>query len=185
MKTQVNKNRIIFLFGVYFVILLWFVLMKCNDVVRLCPEWQPHRTIVQHFLDGAVPFRNFEKLLQTGGMELVIFFANFVLFMPMGFLFPYLMGKGKSVALVFAAALSIELCQLFTGWGGYDTTDVIMTFLGGAFGVWLHSALHAELSNRTVNKIALWMGVVFLPLAVFAIAHTVVNFPPIYPTSLW
>jgi hypothetical protein len=45
--------------------------------------------------------------------------------------------------------------------------------------------LHAELSNRTVNKIALWTGVVFLPLALFAIAHTVVNFPPIYPTNLW
>ena len=167
------------------MILLWFVLMKCNDVVRLSPEWQPHRTIVQHFLDGAVPFRNFEKLLKTGGMELVIFFANFALFIPMGFLLPFLMGRGKSVLAVFAVALAIEICQLFTGWGGYDTTDVIITFLGGAFGVWLYSALRSELSNRTVNKLSLWMSALFFPLAVFAIAHTVVNFPPIYPTNLW
>lgn len=125
-----------------------------------------------------------EALLSNRG-ELVIFFANFVLFIPMGFLFPFLTGKGKSVWIVFAVALSIEICQLFTGWGGYDTTDVIVTFLGGVFGVGVHSVLRPRLRNRVMNKISLWTSAIFFPLAVFAVLHTGINFPPIYPTNLW
>ena len=188
MKNNVEvlkKKRLYFLFGVYFVILLWFVVFKCNDLERLCPEWQVYRTIWGHFLDGAVPFRGLVNADGINFSEVLLVLANFVLFLPMGMLFPFFMGKKKSVLVVFLIALGIEIFQLFTGWGGYDTADVIVTFLGGAAGVCVHTWWIARWKEETVNKLALWLSVLCFPLAVFAIVNTALNFPPIYFTELY
>ena len=178
-EEKLNKKQLGFLLGVYFVILLWFVLFKCNDNESLCPEFQTQKTLWEHFLYGLIPFQHFSMVLEDG-MELVVFIANFILFIPMGILLPFFMSKKKSILVVFVVALGIEVIQLFTGWGGFDITDVIITFLGGPLGVWLHKLLRPIVTDKVVNKISFWLSAICFPIAVFAIVNTALHFPPNY-----
>lgn len=73
-------------------------------------------------------------------------FGNVLLFVPLGFLLPFLFAKIRlfSTAIVWTmlASLAIELTQLATRLGFFDVDDLILNVLGGAIGyaVWTMAA---------------------------------------------
>ena len=184
-ETPLDKRRFLCLFAVYLIILLWIILFKCNQNERLCVEFQPFRSIWGHFLHGSIPFRSLYNAFLNYPGEVVVAILNFILFIPMGVAFPLLMSKKASLLSIFAVALGVELVQLFTGWGGYDITDVIITFFGGAFGVWIFQILRPRVSNSVVNQISYWGYLACSPFAFFVIFNTILHFPPIGITTLF
>lgn len=180
-----SKSILIFFTAVYCVLLCWLIVFKCNDMDRLCVEYQPFRTIWEHFLDGSIPFQSFIRAWEKRDTEVLIALLNFLLFIPLGLLFPFFASKIRSVVLLFSIALGVEVLQLFTGWGGYDVTDVILTFAGGVFGVVIRNGVLKLLTPKRVNGLLLWSGVILLPIAIFAVVNTVLHFPPIGITDLF
>ena len=185
LKKGVNVNILAFFMAVYCVVLCWLIVFKCNDMERLCVEYQPYRTIWEHFLDGNVPFQSLIRAWEKQDSEVLIALLNFLLFVPLGVLFPVFIGGKRSVFLLFAIALGVEILQLFTGWGGYDVTDVILTFAGGIFGVVIETGVIRLLTPRRLNTLLLCLGVTLLPIAVFAVINTALHFPPIGITELF
>ena len=124
-EEKLNKSRLAFLLVVYFIILAWMVIYKFNVNEDLYAEWNG-----SNFEIELIPFlRTVEVFQEHDIVEKLIFFVNFIIFIPMGILLPFFMKKKKSLWTIFFVALSIEIFQLIIGWGGYDTTDVIMCFL--------------------------------------------------------
>jgi len=91
-----------------------------------------------------VPFRSMEHDLAKGGGEFVVnFLGNVVVFLPMGWLLPVLMGRWCSLAWVAGLSLGlslvVEVCQGISGRRVADVDDLILNTLGGVFGylLWL------------------------------------------------
>lgn len=182
-KEKLNKQRLTIVLIVYFVLLIWVVVFKCNENYRLSAEWNGKVPILEKLSWGWPPFRNLDVILSGNAPgETVIFFVNFLIFIPMGMLLPFFMKKRNGLLTILLVGLGIEIVQLVLGWGGFDTTDAIMYFTGGALGVLSHILLRPNVSDRTINRLMLWIGVIGGALAVFAVINTALHFPVI---KLW
>ena len=68
-----------------------------------------------------------------------------------------------------------ELEQSITCIGGCDGTDFSMNVIGGLIGVWLFRFLN-KLSDKKIFYINIVVLIIFLPLAVYSIVNTIINF---------
>lgn len=104
-----------------------------------------------------VPFKTMEHDLNKGGREFVVnFLGNVVVFLPMGWMLPTLLGPRCSAmrvaGLSLAVSLVIEVCQGISGRRVADVDDLILNTLGGVLGylLWLvvHRSSNANRGNR-------------------------------------
>ncbi len=72
--------------------------------------------------------------------ELIEFYLNVMLFIPMGYMLPYLFrwfrirAARRSVLICFLISIGIENIQLMTRRGSYDTGDILSNTIGGLLG---------------------------------------------------
>lgn len=78
--------------------------------------------------------------------------ANILLFVPLGFLFPIVFAKFRTVlatmTVVFFFSLSIEICQLFIGRSA-DIDDLITNTIGGGLGYLIFTCCHRTLQAKS------------------------------------
>ncbi|MCR5581828.1 MAG: VanZ family protein [Pseudobutyrivibrio sp.] len=73
--------------------------------------------------------------------EFIEFYLNVMVFVPMGYLLPYIFrwfrnhALGRTLLVCFLSSILIENLQLITKRGTYDTADVIADTLGGLIGI--------------------------------------------------
>lgn len=64
--------------------------------------------------------------------------GNVVVFMPFGFLLPFVHSKGRNFFVLllnaFIFVLGIEVFQLFSAFGAFDVDDILLNCLGAVFG---------------------------------------------------
>ena len=70
-----------------------------------------------------------------------------------------------------------EVYQLFSAWGGPDITDVILNGLGVYLGILLYNFLSPRIKSKVINTCALVTIVIAIPLDIFAIINSIINFP--------
>lgn len=85
---------------------------------------------IRMYIDYAYMLNSFENLV-----------GNVVVFIPFGFLLPYVLKKGKNFFVMLLNAvlfvLGIELFQLFSAFGAFDVDDILLNCVGAIIGYML------------------------------------------------
>ena len=97
--------------------------------------------------------------------------------MPLSMLLSFLMKDKWNILFSFLFSAGIEVFQLFTGFGGFDPTDMFLNTLGAFFGCLLIKPLRKKCSEITTNAILL----AFVPLmavwTLIVVIRTIIFFP--------
>lgn len=85
-------------------------------------------------------------------------FGNIILFIPLGFLLPFVFPRMRSAVktlLAVAAAITlVEIIQLFTLRGYADIDDLILNLLGAAIGYLFYSICQKKMQKHNDKKTA-------------------------------
>lgn len=128
MQPSKYKLIAITLYVIYVILLLWITILSR-------PE-QPEYALV-----NLKPFWNYHKFFTW--MVFSEIALNIVLFIPLGGLGYFVMGK-KSILTGCLISLFIELTQYVTCLGMCETDDVIHNAIGCAMGVFISSKLYSK-----------------------------------------
>ncbi|MBR2082558.1 MAG: VanZ family protein [Elusimicrobiaceae bacterium] len=137
------------LLSIYLIGIFWLTLFNRwgMDVARF--RFQPFYVVWQilncwfgfHKISTATcraVFKNSANLLDSvHATPIEDLLLNIILFMPLGFLLPYICSKlsfKKTLLLGFVLSLVVEISQYLTHWGCCDIDDIINNTLGTAFG---------------------------------------------------
>ncbi len=174
-EEKLDREALALLYVLYFIVLIWIIVFKCNVNEILSVESNG-----ANFLVRVIPYMTMIEIFQSEALfPKFIFFINILAFVPMGLTFPFFMKRKKALVRIFIISFLVEIFQLFIGWGGYDSTDVITCFWGGAFGVWVYQMLRPKICNRQINNIVLVLISIAGFIAIFAVISTVTHFPSI------
>lgn len=136
------------LFGIYLLVLFRVIVFKYpyRELVETALSWD--RTVISTGLDTA----NF-TLFKTIRMYIIYahklnsfenLVGNVAVFLPFGFLFPYVLAAGRKFWVMllnaFLLILGIELFQLFSAFGAFDVDDIFLNCLGAVLGYLLYLA---------------------------------------------
>lgn len=169
---ELNKPLLGIAFGIYLFLLIWVIGLKFNS------QWLPDlgvemRSIPLKNRGAFIPFKTF---IDNGLYFELEYFLNVILYIPMGLILPFIIKKPwLSALLVFLSSLIFELAQLFTGFGGFDTTDIICNTLGGFLGLLVFYMFRKKVSDRAVNIIDFVVIIIFSPVAMYALINTIIN----------
>ena len=173
-----EKKLLYVLLASYAVILLWIIVFKCNMNEELNIQENLSKTLWERFTYRIEPFRALRTGLFHGRTnELLAGIFNIVCFIPIGMALSFIMNTKRGLCISALAVLSVEIFQLFSGFGGFDYADVILNTLGTYLGYVLSGSVIKKMSARTVNIIALSL---IPPLTLFAIVvfiRTIIHFP--------
>ena len=179
---KINKKLIIALTVICTLLIIWIMVFKCNYNDGLFMENNKAMTIIERLQYKMVPFEKFAMALEEGGtiakLEILSQVFNIICFIPFGMLLRFYTKKNWLILLISALfSLSIEVFQLFSCWGGPDYIDIISNTLGAAIGIPIYIFLRARIKEETIDKLALGFTIAFIPLTIFAIINSIINFP--------
>ncbi|MCM1125728.1 MAG: VanZ family protein [Lachnospiraceae bacterium] len=82
---------------------------------------------IRMYIDYSYMLNSFENLV-----------GNVAVFIPFGFLFPYVFQRGRNFFIMFLNAflfvLGIEVFQLFSAFGAFDVDDILLNCIGAVIG---------------------------------------------------
>lgn len=82
---------------------------------------------IRMYIDYSYMLNSFENLV-----------GNVAVFIPFGFLFPYVFKRGRNFFImflnVFLFVLGIEVFQLFSAFGAFDVDDILLNCAGAVIG---------------------------------------------------
>ena len=175
----VKRGRVALLFALYLIILIWVIVFKCNVNAQLNIDRNLAMSIWDRFTLNLIPFHDFYVSLIKGASlpHWLAFGFNIICCIPGGGLLAFFLNKKAGLWSCFFFILGIEIFQLFSGWGGFDPTDIFLNMLGCIFGYALFDLFYDKLSTKTINVLATLFVLLATPIAAFAIINTYNNFP--------
>lgn len=91
---------------------------------------------IRMYIDYSYMLNSFENLV-----------GNVVVFMPFGFLFPYVFTRGRNFLVMllnaFLLVLGIEVFQLFSAFGAFDVDDILLNCVGAVLGYLIYFPFEA------------------------------------------
>lgn len=100
---------------------------------------------IRMYIDYSYMLNSFENLV-----------GNVVVFIPFGFLFPYVFKHGRNFLIMFLNAflfvLGIEVFQLFSAFGAFDVDDILLNCLGAVTGYLGYLIFEAVKSHRMEKR---------------------------------
>lgn len=107
-------------------------------------NFTPFKTI-RMYIDYAYKLNSFENLV-----------GNILVFVPFGFLLPYVWKRAGSFFIMllnaFLFVLGIEVFQLFSAFGAFDVDDIILNCLGAVWGYLFYLIVEAIRRKRTRER---------------------------------
>ena len=177
-EDRVVKTHLYIILASYVVILLWVIVFKCNQNEELNIEKNLALSLWERFTYRIVPFEALRTGLFYGRTnELLAGIFNIVCFIPIGALLSFMVKMRRGLCISALAVLSVEIFQLFSGFGGFDYTDVILNTLGIYLGYIITGAIAKRISSKTVNIIALSLIPVTSLFAIVVFIRTIILFP--------
>lgn len=143
----IRKCILFLLFAIYLLALLYVVFFS-RDIQT---EYQV-RNSIENFRD----FKLIDFLFPR--TQFIEFYLNTALFVPMGYMLPYLFRRfrmrslARPIVTCFLISLAIENIQLLTRRGNYDTGDILANVLGGILGTLLFLKHAYTLTNPNWKK---------------------------------
>ena len=177
---QLNKKCILIIGILYFIILFWVIIFKCNVNSALHVEVNRSKPLLDRFISGCT--KNPIKALQWAikrkyYIEVLAFVFNIIALIPLGVFFRYFYKRGKSLALSFLVILFVELFQLFSGYGGFELTDFATNMTGALIGVILFEKLVLVVKPKHINNTIRFAIYPAFAFSIFAIVNTIIHFP--------
>ena len=181
-KTKINPEikRVytILLLLFYTVVLLWVIVFKCGQYNALHIKTNQAMTLWERFTFRIIPFQDivlsFRQMYPYG---ILAFFFNTICLLPAGMLLGFFVGKKHGLIGSGIFIMGVELFQFFSGWGGFDFTDVFMNLLGVYLGFLIFDWLYPRLSAKAINRITAAVLIIAIPLAVLVSVKTAATFP--------
>lgn len=166
------------LFFFCLVVLIWAIVFKFNINSLLSIERNRALPLWERFVEGLVPFRSLiDSLNPVNWWQIGVFLLNILCFIPTGMLLPFITSRKKCLLFLLLFPISLELFQLFSGFGILDTTDLITNFFGGYIGCKIYDLLYPRLSKKAINTMLLSLLLPAFSVGVFVTVRTVLYFP--------
>lgn len=145
-----NKSkRIKIVFFIYIAIVIKVIIFKYpwEDLKAVADTWE--KGVILEGLDTAnfTLFKTIKMYINYSYMlnSFENLAGNIVVFVPFGFLLPYVQkGAAKFPVLLlnaFLFVLGIEVFQLFSAFGAFDVDDILLNCLGAALGFWIYKMM--------------------------------------------
>lgn len=147
-------------FGVYVFLLVWIIIFKCTLPNTFSTDFIS-KSIEYRFTRGIVPLSYSFYTYQAQDIIL-----NVLVFLPLGIYLPFMLKKWWAFLIIPAVSILFEVIQLLTGFGWFDTMDIISNVLGGYVGVGIYVLLRPRIKDKIINKINFIATVVFGLVAV-------------------
>ncbi len=111
------------------------------------------RTPYYEYRYELMPFSFIPEIIKNGRLTPILEFPlNIALFLPIGFILPYLINRvsryADTMIIGFLATFSIEILQLVTKLGSFEADDIIANLLG----TWLGLLLYKKVRRRYLQK---------------------------------
>lgn len=140
MKKSPNMCKVIFFLYLLLVIRLIIFKYPIDTLRDIAASWEKGVILegldtanftlfktIRMYIDYSYKLNSFENLV-----------GNVVVFMPFGFLLPYVLVRGKNYFVMllnaFIFVLGIEVFQLFSAFGAFDVDDILLNCLGATLG---------------------------------------------------
>ena len=163
----------------YTLILLWGIILKCNVNEWLCINRNQSWTLWERFTFYIIPFKSTIIAFRHGyNSSTLAFFMNFFCLIPFGALLRFFADRLTVIYATAILIMGVEVFQLFSGFGGFDLTDVIINTLGSLAGCGVWALVRPRLSDKVINVITVSVLPILSLVTIFAIVRTVMN-PPI------
>ena len=157
-------------FGIYCFLLVWMVIFKCTlpNVFSLDFMSKP---VAYRFERGIVPFSYSFYTFQALDMIL-----NIVAFVPMGIYLPFMLKRRYAFPIIAVVSVTFELIQLLTGFGWFDTLDIITNIAGGYIGIGIYTLLRPRIKDEIINKVNLYCTIIFGIIAIAVLIYIPIYF---------
>ncbi len=151
-----NKRKVIFF--IYLLIVIRLIIFKYpyEQLRQIASTWEKDVILegldtanftlfktIRMYIDYSYKLNSFENLV-----------GNIVVFVPFGFLFPYVMKRGRNFFIMllnaFIFVTGIEVFQLFSAFGAFDVDDILLNCFGAVIGYFLY--LIFDKVRKSINK---------------------------------
>lgn len=129
-------------FAIYILVVIKVIIFKYpyEELLRIAASWR--RGVIFEGLGTAnfTPFKTIKMYIdysyKLNSVENLA--GNLLVFVPFGFLFPYVAREGAHFFVMllnaFVFVLGIEMFQLFSAFGAFDVDDILLNCLGASLG---------------------------------------------------
>lgn len=137
-----KSNRWKLLFAIYILVVIKVIIFKYPyaELVKIAALWR--RDVIFEGLGTAnfMPFKTIKMYIdyayKLNSVENLA--GNVLVFVPFGFLFPFVSRDGEHFFVMllnaFVFVLGIEMFQLFSAFGAFDVDDILLNCLGASLG---------------------------------------------------
>ena len=138
-----QKRRMIKLFfAIYILVVIKVIIFKYpyEELAAIAASWR--RGVIFEGLGTAnfTPFKTIKMYIEysykLNSVENLA--GNVLVFVPFGFLFPFVAGEGERFCVMllnaFVFVMGIEVFQLFSAFGAFDVDDILLNCLGASLG---------------------------------------------------
>jgi len=137
-----KRNWIKFFFAIYIILVIKVIVFKYSyeDLRAIAATWR--KSVILEGLGTAnfTPFKTIKMYIdyayKLNSVENLA--GNVLVFVPFGFLFPWVFREGEKFHVMFLNAfvfiLGIEVFQLFSAFGAFDVDDILLNCLGASLG---------------------------------------------------
>lgn len=170
----INKATLWIVFCLYLFLLIWVIALKFNA------DWLPALGKEMRALpiEKRVVLIPFQTFISNGFYFHLDYFLNVIIYIPMGLILPLTMRKnqgGWCLLIIILSSAIFEVEQLFTGFGGCDTADLICNVVGGVIGLAIFYLLRKKTSDKTINIITFIIIIIATPIALYALINTIIH----------
>ncbi len=200
---KINYFLFVLVFVAYVWLLVWAIGFKFVGIGltsnSIAPEYMLSKPISERIGLNWIPFysifnceHNFHTYTRHVTNQLEDLLMNILIYMPLGAFVFILFNEKRNeinshinkhavlITLITSLISSVifELVQLFTGYGGYDGTDILSNFLGGLLGMLIVIVIKKKTIDKfpkVANIIFLCLSCIFIPMAIFAGINAIIR----------
>ena len=177
-KNRVCRINLAGLLICYVIILLWIIVFKCNANNELHIDKNLAMSVWERFTYRIIPFQDAYISFATRNLvSCIAFIFNTICCIPGGALLAFFMNKKRGLLYSTLFILGVELFQLFSGWGGFDITDIIMNVLGVYLVYLIFEKIYPKLKPRLINILSLSILIPSAIFSIFVIIRSIIYFP--------
>lgn len=153
---QFQRKYVKIIFVVYLILVIKVIIFKypIEHLKAIAATWEKGVILegldtanftlfktIRMYIDYSYMLNSFENLV-----------GNVVVFIPFGFLIPYVLKRGRNffVMLInaFLFVLGIEVFQLFSAFGAFDVDDILLNCVGAILGYFAYLAYEGIKKQR-------------------------------------
>lgn len=170
-----NKKLVVFSFSIYLIILIWIIFFKVNiiDWINASINLMAKYSIFERFKKGIIPFYGFKLWKVKAYILNILIFIPFPIYLKMIY-------KNATISSFFIAGLLttiiIELIQLYLPFCGFAVEDIICNSTGVLIGIIIIKLFKHKFSFSEINNLVFGSVIFMLPICLYAIIKTIINF---------